>query len=139
MATPRSPWRAGRGYWTYVRYDPSDPGECEIDGDRLVKDFGKVHGRHARLAFPQWASAELSAERKARADGTLKPGEKFDPMANATTTHWGDPDPGAPTAASASVAGDMVAALKDLVELHASGGITDAEFAEAKSSLLGTG
>jgi hypothetical protein len=36
-------------------------------------------------------------------------------------------------------AGDSIAQLKELAQLHTSGTLTDAEFAAAKAKLLGTG
>ena len=36
-------------------------------------------------------------------------------------------------------AGDSIAELKELAQLHSSGALTDAEFAAAKAKLLGTG
>jgi AcrR family transcriptional regulator len=125
---------ARKGFWTYVRYDSSDPGECEIDRDRLVAEFGKHH----KLTFPEGLSAELTAERKARADGTLKPGEKFDPLANVTSVSLEDDR--TLSAASASTtpgADDVVTRLTELTELHAKGALSDAEFAAAKSRILG--
>jgi len=38
--------------WTYVRYDPSAPDECELDTDRLEKEFGRAFKGHERVTMP---------------------------------------------------------------------------------------
>ncbi len=64
---------ARKGGWTYVRYDPAKPEDCEIDRDRLVNEFGRQH----KVMFPTWAAAESNAEQRALAEGKVKPGEKW--------------------------------------------------------------
>ena len=125
------------GHETYVLYDPEHPEHCDIDRDRLEHEFGRVGGKR-RTAIPGWATAERAAEQKARADGTLKPGEKFDPLANMHA--WTSDDLHSLTSDNQQkrpADENVVTGLKDLVDMHASGALSDAEFAEAKSRLLG--
>ena len=114
---------------TYVLYDPEHPEQCEIDLDRLEHEFGRGEGGKRRTVIPGWVTAERDAELKARADGTLKPGEKFDPAASIRTFSLGGDE-------SAPAADSLAAELKDIVDMHASGALTDAEFAAAKARLL---
>ncbi len=114
-----------RGHWTYVLYDPEQPDGCDIDSDRLVKEFGKVDGKKRRTSVPQWVSDEWTKhsldpvdERRARAA----------PIADT-----------AQGAESAPGSDGIVAGLKDLAQLHAGGALSDAEYAEAKSRLLAHG
>lgn len=116
------------GHETYVRYDPAHPERCDIDRDRLEHEFGRV-GHKRRSSIPSWVTDERNAERKARADGTLAPGEKYDPLAHVRVWSPDDPEPARP-------ADDVVTSLKNLSELHASGALTDSEFAAAKARLL---
>jgi hypothetical protein len=60
-------WGGDRGHfdalhWTYVRFDPSDPGSCEIDSDRLTEEFGPVDGKKKRNTVPIATSREWTAE-----------------------------------------------------------------------------
>jgi Short C-terminal domain len=119
------------GHETYVRYDPEDREVCDIDRDRLEHEFGRI-GHKRRSSIPSWVSDEREAEQRGRADGTLKPGEKYDPLAHALV--WSPEDPPA-----APPGNDVVTSLKDLAEMHASGTLSDAEFAAAKARLLGSG
>jgi hypothetical protein len=114
------------GHETYVRFDPNHRESCDIDRDRLEREFGRVAGKR-RTAIPGWVTAERAAEQKARTDGTLKPGEKFDPLANVRISSTEDQRP---------TGDDVVTGLSDLIAMHAKGVLTDSEFAEAKARLL---
>ena len=50
--------RLGAGRWTYVRYDPDHPDRCEIDEERLAKEFGPLYDGKQRLLIPKEASDE---------------------------------------------------------------------------------
>jgi hypothetical protein len=64
---------ARKGGWTYIRYDPANPEDCEIDRHRLIDEFGREH----KVMFPTWAAVQSTAEQKALAEGKVKPGEKW--------------------------------------------------------------
>jgi hypothetical protein len=64
---------AREGGWTYVRYDPAKPEDCEIDQDRLIEEFGREH----KVMSPTWAAADTNAEQRTLAEGKVKPGEKW--------------------------------------------------------------
>jgi hypothetical protein len=103
---------ARHGHQTYVLYDPEHPEHCDIDRDRLSREFG---GKHL-LAIPQWVTEEREAKRAEASGNAVAPPE------------------GASIPASAD--SDVVGGLAKLGELHANGTLTDAEFAEAKARLL---
>ena len=110
--------------WTYVRYDPRQPAECELDGDRLEKEFGRSDGKRRTTVPRQVAhtwTKQKREEQRAEAAGSA-------PIAEAA--HNAESAPGSDA---------VVAGLRDLVQMHAAGGLTDAEFAEAKSGLLQPG
>ena len=115
---------------TYVTYDPEHPEQCEIDLDRLEREFGRTSKGQRRTVIPlRTDPAERLARSKALADGTFDPGEESEPAANTRT--WTPSEDERPAAAP-----DIAAQLKVLVEMHASGALSDAEFAEAKSRAL---
>ncbi len=108
------------GHWTYVLFDPEHPDTCHIDGDRLTKEFGRADGKKRRT-IPQWWAKE-------KFEGVVQD------LNQISVVSVGGQDPPAPGGA-----GDVVTGLKDLAQLHATGALTDAEFAEAKSRLLAGG
>jgi hypothetical protein len=99
---------------TYVVYDPENPNRCEIDFDRLQREF-KHQGGRGLAAFPGWRVDDIRAA-EAAARGAVVP----------------------PPAVAASVTRDqdLPAQLATLSELHDSGTLTDAEFAAAKERML---
>jgi Short C-terminal domain len=100
------------GRWTYVLYDPDHPDRCELDKDRLAKEFEPLYDHKHRVMVPKDVSAAWFK----------------------TTATVGDPLP-PPNPAS----GDIVGDLSRLGDLRAAGTLTEAEFAAAKSRLLGQG
>jgi hypothetical protein len=114
---------------TYVLYDPAHAEKCEIDLDRIEQEFGCTPEGKRWMVIPRWMTAERDAELKALADRTLTSEEKLDPVANVGAVS-GDHEQRTPANA------EVVTGLKDLVDMHASGALSDAEFAEAKSRLL---
>ncbi|HEX4107924.1 MAG TPA: SHOCT domain-containing protein [Solirubrobacteraceae bacterium] len=109
-----------RGHWTYVLYDREQRDGCDIDGDRLANEFGR-DGKKRRTSVPKWVSDEWTEEAVKSADGqpTAAPSAEIPRSAESP--------PGSE---------DMVAGLKDLAQLHATGALNDVEYAEAKSRLL---
>lgn len=102
------------GRWTYVRYDPDHPDRCDLDKDRLAKEFDPLYdGRH-RVMVPKDVS---------------------DAWFKSTATVADAPAPPEP----ASQPDGLVADLTRLGDLRAAGTLSDAEFAEAKARLLGQG
>jgi hypothetical protein len=49
-------------HWTYVRFDPSHPERCEIDGDRLEQEFGAADGGKRRNTVPISVSREWTSQ-----------------------------------------------------------------------------
>ncbi len=108
------------GHWTYVLYDPAHSGQCDVDGDRLMKEFGPVDGKKRRTSIPQWWARE-------KLEGVVQDPDKIVVVSN----------PGSQQPAGAARGPeDVVSGLKDLAQLHATGALSDAEFAAAKARLL---
>jgi hypothetical protein len=105
----------GRAH-TYVLYDPGHPSTCEIDTDRLEREYGPIDGPHGpehRLAIPSpHADIEVSGDSSVLGEG----------FKHAQQPAGGD---------------DEVEKLNKLAELHSSGALSDDEFATAKARLLG--
>lgn len=107
-------WAKGR-VRTYVLYDPAHPGKCEIDSERLEREFGAIErpdGEQRRLAIPYQESLAVNVTRAGVAQalpGMTRPAE----------------------------GADDVGKLSELAELHASGALSNEEFAAAKARLLG--
>jgi hypothetical protein len=49
------------GHWTYVLYDATSPTKCEIDKDRLEREFGRLYSGKARLVVPRDTSGAWGA------------------------------------------------------------------------------
>jgi len=117
-----------RGHWTYVLYDREQRDGCDIDGDRLTKEFGREDGKKRRTSVPKWVSDEWTKQDAQPADGQ--------PVAAAVGAATAET---APSAESPPSSEGMVAGLKDLAQLHANGALSDSEYADAKSRLLANG
>jgi hypothetical protein len=117
-----------RGHWTYVVYDPEQRDGCDIDGDRLTKEFGRGDGKKRRTSVPKWVSDEWTKQDAKPADG-----QPVAAAAGAATVET------ARSAESPPSNEGMVAGLKDLAQLHAAGALSDVEYADAKSRLLANG
>jgi hypothetical protein len=109
------------GHWTYVLYDRERTAGCDIDAARLDTEFGLVNGKQHRTSVPQWVSDEW----------TKKPVASGDEASSGPTVI-----DTADLAGSLQGSQGVVAGLKDLAQLHASGALSDAEYADAKSRLL---
>jgi hypothetical protein len=96
-----------------VIYDPEHPERCEIDFDRLRKEF-KHQGGAGLAAFPGWRVDDLRAEESAARGADVSP-----------------------PAAAAAADEDLPTQLAKLNELHTTGALTDDEFTTAKARLLG--
>jgi hypothetical protein len=99
------------GRQTYVLYDPEHPEHCEIDHDRLLKEFGPRYDGKPNMAIPRQPAAD-------------------DQTGSATSGSVATPG-------STRQTDDLVGGLAELSELHANGALTDSDFAEAKVRLLG--
>jgi hypothetical protein len=123
--------RMGAGRWTYVHYRADQPQRCEIDKDRLTREFGELYGGKQRLLIPRETSegwfAAPAAEPSVSAD------------ADAVTA--GETTVATPSASPATDAGTppegLVADLAQLAQLRQAGSLSDTEFAAAKARLLG--
>jgi hypothetical protein len=100
------------GRWTYVLYDPDHPDRCELDKDRLAKEFEPLYDRKHRVMVPKEVSAGWFPTTAAVADAPVPP------------TPTSEPD-------------GLVGDLSRLGDLRAAGTLTEAEFAAAKARLLG--
>jgi hypothetical protein len=98
------------GKWTYVRYDSDRPERCDIDTDRLAKEFGPRSGGRRTMTIPTRVSDEWAQD-------------------TASADTLGPPEPG-------SSPDRLVGDLSRLADLHAAGTLSDPEFAEAKARLL---
>jgi Short C-terminal domain len=103
--------RLQSGRWTYVIYDADKPDRCELDKDRLAKEFEPLFNGKHRVMVPKEVSGDW--------------------LKNAATVS-ATPDP--PEPASEPVG--LVAELSRLAELRSAGALSDAEFAESKARLL---
>jgi hypothetical protein len=106
---------SARARETYVLYDPEHPEQCDIDRDRLTREFGTVRDMgndRQRIMIPQAVSRPGQAQAAITSDGR------------------------APAPEPARQPDDLAAALAQLGGLHADGTLTDLEFAEAKGRLL---
>jgi hypothetical protein len=112
--------RSGR--MTYVRYTPEDPSHCDIDIDRLAKEFGPRDEGKRRMTIPP---------DRARGRGTEgSSGPRIENRSGVSLPFLQQP---------ATASDGLATELTRLAELHASGALTDAEFATAKSQLLAQG
>jgi hypothetical protein len=111
--------RSGR--MTYVRYTPEDPGHCDIDIDRLAKEFGPTDEGKRRMTIPP--------ERGRRGDRQSSSGPRIENRSGVNLPFLQQPP----------ASDGLATELSQLVELHSSGGLTDAEFATAKAQLLARG
>jgi hypothetical protein len=98
------------GRQTYVLYDPAHPEHCQIDHDRLLKEFGPRYDGKPNMAIPHEPT-----------DGQQPVSWTSASVATPAPEH--EPD-------------DVVGGLAKLSEMHANGTLTDSEFAEAKTRLL---
>ena len=121
--------RMGAGRWTYVRYHSDQPQRCEIDEQRLKREFGDLYGGKQRLLIPKETSdswftspAGATAQPPASAAGDAEPP--------------GSP-PGDAVAPAETPPAGLVADLAQLAHLRDVGSLTDTEFAAAKARLLG--
>jgi len=102
------------GRWTYVLYDPDKPDRCDLDKDRLAKEFDPLYNGKHRVMVPKEVSDEWFKN---------------------TATLAGAPASPEP----ASEPDGLVADLSRLADLRAAGTLSDAEFEAAKARLLGQG
>jgi hypothetical protein len=136
--------RMGAGRWTYVRYPSDRPQRCEIDKQRLTREFGDLYGAKQRLLIPR----ETSDAWFAPADSTESPPGAPEPPvspvggAEPPVSPVGGAEPpvtpvGGAVAAGATPPAGLVADLAQLAQLRDAGSLSDAEFAAAKARLLG--
>jgi hypothetical protein len=112
--------RSGR--MTYVRYAPDDPSHCDIDIDRLAKEFGPKDEGKRRMTMP--------SDRARRRGSESSSGPRIENRSGVNLPFLPQP---------ATASDGLTTELSRLAELHASGGLTDAEFAAAKSQILARG
>ncbi len=102
------------GRWTYVQYDPDHPDRCELDKDRLAKEFDPLYDGRRRVMVPKDVSDAWFKSTGADAD--------------APALSEPAPEPAG-----------LVADLARLADLRAAGTLSEAEFAAAKARLIGQG
>jgi Short C-terminal domain len=97
------------GRWTYVRYNPDKPDRCDLDKDRLEKEFGSEFRKH-----PVMVPREVSGE-----------------WSNGQTAGAAASRPQTPPAKP-----DVTDQLTKLADLRDRGALTQAEFEDQKAKLL---
>jgi hypothetical protein len=127
--------------WTYVLYDPDKPDECEIDTDRLAKEFGSIEKGEQRVTIPRPQPPVQASPRReiaeqiqaTMADLSLSTEQKrvrilelLSAIRAPAPNPFGGGQPVAAAAAS-GVAADVDAVAK-LAALRDRGAFTDAEF-----------
>jgi hypothetical protein len=138
--------RLQAGRWTYVLYNPEKPDSCELDKDRLAKEFGPGGQGHP-VMVPRDVSAAWfqSGSGSPAAAGPAPPEPKGDRMARMMALAN---DPAArqklmqeqmaasavPPAAPAKP--DITEQLTKLADLRDRGVLSEAEFASEKAKLL---
>jgi hypothetical protein len=114
---------------TYVLYDPGKPEHCDIDYDRLEKEFGLTK----LTCFPIPADGVSALRWGPHAPSTLEP-QSSTPV-SAARAEDAEPAPALQDAPSGE-SDPLVSGLTQLHELHRAGGLSDEEFAVAKARLL---
>jgi hypothetical protein len=107
---------------TYIRYAPDDQGHCDIGIDRLAKEFGPTDEGKRRMTMP--------SDRARRRGSESSGGPRIESRSGVSLRFLPQP---------ATASDGLTTELSRLAELHASGGLTDAEFAEAKPQILARG
>jgi hypothetical protein len=146
--------RIQSGRQTYVLYDPEDPGHCDIDRERLTKEFGPApNGKH-RVDIPLKGTAEEAEYRRGgraarrdklvakRAELGLDPVPVQSEAPRGPAINLGDTSLEDMMALVARAGGnaptpDPEERLGKLADLHDRGVLTDAEFAAQKAKILG--
>jgi hypothetical protein len=133
--------RMGAGRWTYVHYRSDQPQRCEIDKDRLTREFGELYGGKQRLLIPRETSDGWFADPAAAEPPAALPAAVPEPSAALPAAA---PEPSAAAAAAADAVTvaeappeGLVAELAQLAQLRDAGSLSEAEFAAAKARLLG--
>jgi hypothetical protein len=134
------------GRWTYVLYNPEKPDSCDLDKDRLAKEFGAGRHGHPVMVPRDVSNAWLqSGSGDSGAASPSEPEGKDVRMARMMTLAS---DPAArqklmqeQTAASAPQAAapatlDITEQLTKLADLRDRGALSEAEFASEKAKLL---
>jgi hypothetical protein len=116
------------GHQTYVLYDPEHPEHCEIDHDRLRKEFGTTYDGKDLVAIPIQGSQDRQAAVMAALAGEGHAGDRAIRHMQAMV--------GQAAPVSEPPKEDLATSLAKLGELHLNGTLTDAEFAAAKAHLL---
>jgi hypothetical protein len=115
------------GRWTYVRYDPAKPDHCDLDKDRLEKEFGSEFRKHPvmvpREVSGEWFKTQAASDGPPAAGATESRQEKLIALAA---------DPGAMRL-------DVPDQLTKLADLRDRGALTQAEFEAQKAKLLADG
>jgi hypothetical protein len=136
--------RLQAGRWTYILYNPEKPDTCDLDKDRLAKEFGADRHGHP-VMVPRDVSSGWSHSGSGGSAATSPPASeaKEDRMARMMALAS---DPAArqklmqeQTAASAPPAParpDITEQLSKLADLRDRGVLTEAEFAAEKAKLL---
>jgi hypothetical protein len=146
--------RIQSGRQTYVLYDPEDPEHCDIDRERLTKEFGPApNGKH-RVDIPLKGTEEEAEYRRgarlARRDKLVAKRAELglDPVpVHSKTARGSEITLGATSledmmALVAQAGGnaptpDPAERLGKLADLHDRGVLTDEEFAAQKAKILG--
>jgi Short C-terminal domain len=133
------------GRWTYVRYDPNKPDHCDLDKDRLQKEFGSEFNKHPVMAprevGGEWSGGPAASAGQPAGDATQSRQEKLmalarDPAAMQQFIADQRAAAGAAQPPAASPAPDVTDQLTKLADLRDRGALTQAEFDAEKAKLL---
>jgi hypothetical protein len=133
------------GRWTYVRYDPNKPDHCDLDKDRLQKEFGSEFSKHPVMAprevGGEWSGGPAASAGQPAAGATQSRQEKLmalagDPAAMQQFIQNQRAAAGAAQPAAASTQPDVTDQLTKLADLRDRGALTQAEFDAEKAKVL---
>jgi Short C-terminal domain len=116
--------------WIPVRVDPDEPDRVAIDWDGVRANYEQEKAAR-REALASGQPAGIDAGALAQAEQALSAMGITVNLSDAVVTSWeGTPQPDAD---------DTISKLERLAALHASGALTDAEFADQKRRILDPG
>jgi hypothetical protein len=133
------------GRWTYVRYNPDKPDHCDLDKDRLEKEFGSDFRKHPvmvpREVSGGWANGQPGSDSPPARDATQSRQDKLmalasDPAAMQQFIQEQRAGAAAAQPQAPPPQPDVTDQLTKLADLRDRGALTQAEFEDQKAKLL---